>query len=165
MVSLVSVRDRRRRRASSLLAVAAAVLAVALVAVGSWAAALHRTVDQVAAEAAAVTAVLTAPDASTSSSAITGGGHGTVVVSRSQGAAAFLASDLAAAGAGRTYQLWFIDGAGAARSAGLVRPGPDGTVATTLEGVVGASSAVGLTVEPSGGSAAPTTSPLLVVHV
>ena len=153
------------RRPSTLLALAAAILAVALAAVGAWGVSLHRTVDQVTAQAAELTSVLTAADATSASSPVRGGGRGTVVVSRSQGEAVFLASDLAAPGPGKAYQLWFIDSAGAARSAGVVRPGPAGGVATMLDGHVGTSDAVGLTVEPASGSTAPTTTPVLVVRI
>jgi anti-sigma-K factor RskA len=153
------------RRPSTLLALAAGILVVALAAVGAWGVSLHRTVDQVTAQAAALTSVLTAADATSTSSPVRGGGRGTVVVSRSQGEAVFLASDLAAPGPGKAYQLWFIDSAGAARSAGVVRPGPAGGVATLLDGRVGTSDAVGLTVEPASGSTAPTTTPVLVVRI
>ena len=153
------------KRPSTFLALAAAILAVALAAVGAWGVSLHRTVDQVTAQAAGLTSVLTAADATSTSAPVQGGGRGTVVVSRSQGAAVFLGSDLAAPGADKTYQLWFIDPAGLARSAGVVRPGPGGSVAAMLEGPLGTSTAVGLTVEPAGGSAAPTTAPVLAVRV
>ena len=163
--SLETARTRRLRRLSALLGAAAVVLAVAAIALGAWAAQLHRTADSAVAQAATITQVLTAADATTSSGEIAGGGRGTVVVSRSQQQAVFVASDLAAAGSDRTYQLWWIDGTGAARSAGLVAPTSDGSVATVLAGAPDGASHVGVTVEPAGGSAAPTTHPVLVVAV
>ena len=163
--SLDAARVRRLRRMSTLLGAAAAVLAVAVIALGAWAAQLHRTADSAVAQAATITQVLTAADATTSSGEIAGGGRGTVVVSPAQQQAVFVASDLAAVGAGRTYQLWWIDASGAARSAGLVAPSSDGSVATVLAGAPAGAAHVGVTVEPAGGSAAPTTHPVLVVAV
>lgn len=164
-VSLDAARARRLRRATTLLGAVAAVLAVAVLGLGAWAVSLHRAADTATASAAAVTQVLTAADAKATSAEIAGGGRGTVVVSASQDAAVFVASDLAAPAAGRTYQLWWIDDAGSARSAGLVVPSSDGSVATVLAGAPENAAHVGVTVEPAGGSTAPTTQPVLVVPV
>jgi anti-sigma-K factor RskA len=165
VASLDAARARRLRRMSTALAAVAAVLAVVVIALGTWAASLRGTADTAVAQAAAITQVLTANDAATSSGDIAGGGRGTVVVSRSQQSAVFVASDLAAPGSGRTYQLWWIDPSGTARSAGLLTPTGDGSVATVLEGAPAGAAQVGVTVEPAGGSAAPTTHPVLVVPV
>lgn len=165
VASLDAARARRLRRVSTVLGAVAAVLAVAVIALGAWAASLHRAADTAVASAAAVTQVLTAPDATTTSGEISGGGRGTVVVSRAQQTAVFVASDLSAPGSDRTYQLWWIDASGTARSAGLVKPTSDGSVATVLAGAPADAAHVGVTVEPVGGSAAPTTHPVLVVPV
>jgi anti-sigma-K factor RskA len=164
-VSLDAARTRRLGRLATVLGAVAAVLAIAVIGLGAWAVSLHRTNEQVVAQAAAVTQVLTAPDAASTSGRIAGGGRGTVVVSRAQDSAVFVASDLAPAASGSTYQLWWIDKAGAARSAGLVAPTSDGSVATLLAGAPGDAADVGVTVEPAGGSAEPTTKPVLVVPV
>ncbi len=157
--------EMRRRRSAVLLPVAAAVLAVALVAVGSLAASLQRSNADLRAQAARVTSVLTAPDATTSSGAIGTGGRGTVVVSHEVASAVFVANGLAQPGTGRTYQLWFIDPAGSARSGGTFIPSADGSVVQPLDGSPAGSTTIGLTVEPQGGSAAPTTKPVLAVPV
>jgi anti-sigma-K factor RskA len=151
------------RLSTRLLAAAAAVLAVALVGVGAWGIAAHRTTARLTAEAAQVSSVLTAPDATTSTGAVGTGGRGTVVTSVSQGASVFVGSGLSEPGADKTYQLWYIDSSGSARSAGTFRPGPDGSAVAPLEGRPAGATTVGLTVEPSGGSAAPTTAPVLAV--
>jgi len=154
-----------RSRSTRLLAVAAAVLAFGLVGVATWGIAAHRTSARLTAEAAQVSAVLTAADATTSTAAVGTGGRGTVVTSASQGASVFVGSGLSEPGADKTYQLWYIDAAGSARSAGTFLPGPDGSVVTPLEGEPRTATTVGLTVEPAGGSAAPTTTPVLAVPV
>ncbi len=155
----------RRRPLTSVLAVAAAVLAVLTLALGAWATSLHRTNQELAARASDVTAVLTAADAASTTGAVSTGGRATVVVSPSLGRAVFVGSALAQPGSGRTYQLWWIDPAGAARSAGTFTPGSDGSAVSALIGTPAGASTVGVTVEPSGGSTAPTTTPVLAVPV
>ncbi len=62
---------------------------------------------------------------------------------------------------GRTYQLWFSDG-GTMRPAGLL-PADHGQLLLTgdINGAVG----VGVTQEPSGGSAQPTGQPLMLLSL
>ncbi|MDQ8705335.1 anti-sigma factor [Streptomyces sp. LHD-70] len=110
-------------------------------------------------QAADLTAVLAAPDAESATAKLGDGATGTVVVSRGQDRAAFLAAGLPDLPGGKVYQLWFDDG-GEMRSAGLVRTGTDDRSATLMDGPVGKASGMGITVEPAGGSPRPTTSPL-----
>ncbi|MFJ8961505.1 anti-sigma factor domain-containing protein [Lentzea sp. NPDC102401] len=105
-----------------------------------------------------VSELLNAPDARLLNDSATGGGHGTVVMSPSQGKAAFLASGLPSLPADRTYQLWVV-GPGGPRSAGLLWDEP--VVADDLTDA----QAIALTVEPSGGSTAPTTTPVLTISM
>ncbi|MFD7749865.1 anti-sigma factor domain-containing protein [Streptomyces sp. NPDC059698] len=106
--------------------------------------------------------VLSAPDARTSSGGLTGGAHGTVVVSRSLDRAVFLASGMERPPSGKVYQLWFDD-AGTMRSAGLMDP-RTGDDAVLLDGPVGRASGMGITVEPAGGSAGPTSAPVALME-
>ncbi len=109
----------------------------------------------------AITAVLTSPDARTRTAALRGGASGTVVVSRKRDQAVFLVSGMARPAAGKVYQLWFDDG-GTMRAAGLMDP--DRTdQAVLLHGAVDGASGVGVTVEPAGGSKAPTSAPLALL--
>ena len=64
---------------------------------------------------------------------------------------------------GKTYQLWFVGADEIARSAGLLTPGEDGRGSMVLDGDPNAAAAVGLTLEPAGGSTRPTTDPLVVL--
>lgn len=75
----------------------------------------------------------------------------------------FIANDLPAAPAGRTYQLWLVT-AGAPVSAGTFAPDSTGTalVRATYRLTPDQLKAVAVTVEPAGGVAAPTTTPVLV---
>ncbi|MEC4018722.1 anti-sigma factor [Streptomyces sp. H27-D2] len=105
--------------------------------------------------------VLAAPDARTATAAIGNGASGTVVVSRSQNKAAFLASGMPSLPGDKVYQLWFNDG-GKMRSAGLMNAAA-GDKAVVLSGAVDASSGMGVTVEPAGGSTQPTSDPLALM--
>lgn len=106
--------------------------------------------------------VLAAPDAQLVSARAADGATGTAAVSRDRDRAVFMASGMPAPPAGRVYQLWFADPAGSMRPAGLLDPArPD--AAAPLTGAVGAATGIGVTLEPAGGSAAPTTAPLMLL--
>ncbi|MFD6426067.1 anti-sigma factor, partial [Streptomyces sp. NPDC060198] len=105
--------------------------------------------------------VLSAPDAKTASAEFAAGARGTVVVSSSENRAVFLSSGLERPSAGKVYQLWFADG-GTMRSAGLMDPDATGD-AVLLAGPVDGASGMGVTVEPAGGSTAPTSAPLALM--
>ncbi|ORT56799.1 anti-sigma factor [Streptomyces sp. CB03238] len=107
--------------------------------------------------AADMARVLAAPDARTVTSG-KGEAKATVVVSREENSAVFLASGLPELPSGKTYQLWFADG-GTMRPAGLTRT--DGGL--VMEGDVGDATGVGVTVEPAGGSPQPTGTPVLLM--
>ena len=156
-------RRARDRRSSRWLQVAAAVLAV--VAAGAlWrTVALTQQVDTVTATAAAVSTVLTAPDARAVTGVVSSGGRAAVVTSDQLGRAVLVTDGLAPAPAGSTYQIWYLDSAGAATSAGFVPAGEHATV--LLQGSPAGAAAVGVTLEPAGGSAQPTTKPVLAVAV
>lgn len=110
--------------------------------------------------AAELAGVLAAPDARVHSGKLPHGGSGSVVVSHSANRAAFVASGLPAAPSGKVYELWYADG-GTMRPAGLL----DGGHATTvlMDGKVDGATAMGVTVEPDGGSPQPTSDPLLLI--
>jgi anti-sigma-K factor RskA len=154
--------ERRARRTARIFQAAAAVLAVLALAVTAWGVSAHRDASDARQQAAAVQAVVAAPDAEV----IHGGGQGGVsanlVVSPSLGQSAFVADGLAAPPSGKAYQLWYIDSSGAARSAGLVEAS-DGKSTQLLRGTIDGATTVGMTLEPSGGSPQPTTKPILAI--
>ncbi len=147
------------------LAVAAALLAVVAVGLSALLAQSNSTRSSVDAQQAAITRVLTAPDAKTIGGAIPGGGRGAVVVSAREGTAVFVGSHLAAPPSGHTYELWYVTGSGAAIPAGTFQPAADGRVTAVLDGSVGDAAKVAMTVEPAGGSKQPTTTPLMAVPI
>lgn len=119
---------------------------------GAAAAAVVAVVLGVTRTPAPVDSVLSAPDASAVEG--TGEGHATVVVSRSRNQAVLLASDLPALDAGHVYQVWLI-GPGGARSAGLMTS--EASQRMLVADLPRDVDRIGITVEPAGGSAGPTT--------
>ncbi|WP_328581483.1 anti-sigma factor [Streptomyces sp. NBC_00370] len=157
----------RRGRALSRFALAAC-LAVAA-AFGGIAAWQHQQAQDARAQAQssqqrseALASVLAAPDAKVTTGKLTDGATGTVVVSRNQDKAAFVAAGLPEPPNGKVYELWFNDG-GKMRAAGLLSPSA-GSDAVLLSGTVGEASGMGITVEPAGGSDQPTSDPLALMN-
>lgn len=164
-----SVRSTARARALPRFALAACLaLAAAAGGVAAWQYQEAQDVRQQAEESRQrqeeLMGVLAAPDARTTGrNELPGGASGSVVVSRDRDRAAFLASGMDAPPSGKVYQLWFADG-GKMRSAGLM-DSPGDSRAVLMEGKVGRASAMGVTVEPAGGSQQPTTRPLALMKL
>ncbi|MER5731056.1 anti-sigma factor [Streptomyces sp. NPDC002138] len=118
----------------------------------------QREADRAGERSEALAAVLAAPDARTASGRTAAGARVTVVTSAARDQAVVLAGQLPPTPAGTTYQLWFSEH-GSMRPAGLLGGGH----ALLLDGAVRDATAIGLTVEPAGGSARPTSAPLLVM--
>lgn len=76
----------------------------------------------------------------------------------------FLADGLDPLPEGRTYQLWLIGTEGPV-SAGTFQPDEDGAARVLLDGEVRSGLTLGLTIEPSGGSPAPTGDILLAQEI
>lgn len=119
--------------------------------------------EQAEQRGAVLARLMAAPDAKVAAGELPDGASGTVVVSRSADRAAFFASGLPEAPEGKTYQLWLSED-GSMRPAGLFPGGGDGE-AVLMEGPVGDASAMGVTVEPAGGSAQPTSEPLALMEL
>lgn len=105
--------------------------------------------------------VLKAPDAEKVSVDLGEAGEATVVRSKSQDRAVIVTEDMDPAPEGRVYQLWLQDPEdGSFIPAGLMPEAGDQAV--VLEGSAAEATAVGITVEPAGGSSEPTTTPIAV---
>jgi anti-sigma-K factor RskA len=107
-----------------------------------------------------VTAVLSAPDATSRTAAVANGGSGTVVTSRSTGRAVVIMAGLPELPENRTYEVWLL-GPSAPRPTGLL--GASGSP-VLIEGL-GNATQVGITVEPAGGSDQPTSKPIFATKI
>jgi anti-sigma-K factor RskA len=151
--------DQRRNRSwyRQPATAAAAVLLVVAAGLGGLAVQEHRQKDRAEQLAERITAVAVDPQRTVQTAPLAHGGTGTVVAA--DGIAVFHGSDLPRLPDDRAYQLWRISGQ-ESQSAGVLGRGGE------LTGVVtdlGPGDAVGVTVEPAGGSSQPTSDPVFLV--
>jgi anti-sigma-K factor RskA len=103
--------------------------------------------------------VLNADDAQRVTGSVDGT-RATIVRSESVGRAVLVADHLPSPPSGKDYQLWLaLPGRGMV-SAGLLPRGSGPTLTYLLQGDASRATAAGITIEPAGGSTAPTTTPL-----
>lgn len=143
------------------IAAAAAVAVCVSVGLGIWAASLSNKLDQrtqALGNQERITAILSDPNARRNAFEDDGG---TLVVS-SSGEAVLVMNRLAEARPGRTYEAWIAAG-GSPQPAGTFDGGGDVDV-VLLAKRVPQDAAVLLTVEPDGGTKAPTTQPFLTIR-
>ena len=108
------------------------------------------------ARATAIARVVTAPDARVDTAPTSAGGSVTVITSAALHESVVSASGMASLPSGRVYQVWVMSPSGA-RSAGLIHG------SSLLASAVRPGDRIGITVEPAGGTAQPTTTPVAVV--
>jgi anti-sigma-K factor RskA len=111
----------------------------------------------------AIAAVLAAPDARIQSAGSSVGGTVTAVISVHDQEAVITTGGMPAPPGSRVYQLWVISGSGA-RSAGLLPAARSGTTTPVLASGVRPGDRLGITIEPTGGSTQPTTTPVVLVQ-
>ena len=134
---------------------AAAASVAAALALGITQLTAQHQLDQ--ARATAIARVVTAPDAHVDT-ARAAGGSVTVVTSIRLHEAVVSTSGMASLPSGRVYQVWVMSPSGA-RSAGLMHG------SSLLASAVRPGDQIGITVEPAGGTARPTTTPVAVLPV
>lgn len=149
--TVIDARHRFRRTIAATAAVAAALIAIAIVV---W----PTTSSSKPAKVTATEQVRRAPDAKSVSLKLAGGASATVVISRSLGKAVLVTDEMPTPPAGEVYQMWYLGANNTYTSAGLMSPSPSQSIA--LKGDATNSIAVGITLEPSGGSPSPTGSPI-----
>jgi anti-sigma factor RsiW len=142
------------RRVASFAAAASVAAAVAL---GVTQFATQHQLQRVRASGAAITRVVTAPDARLATRGTSAGGSVTVVASAALQEAVVTTTGLVSPPAGRIYQVWVMSPSGA-RSAGLLA-----RAGTLLASAVLPGDRIGITVEPAGGTSRPTTTPVVVL--
>jgi anti-sigma-K factor RskA len=151
-------RRSRRRLAIVLSSAAAVVLLIGGVVVGAnwfgpngWGA--EREMNTIAA----------ASDAQQTTTEVAGGGEVTLVSSAELGRSVVVVDGLAQLDEAKTYELWYIDESGPVSAGTFDVPG-NGETWRILEGDFAPGVAVGITVEPAGGSEQPTTEPVAVIQ-
>ncbi len=147
----------RRWWVGAVSAAAAAAVAVAVVVSQPWAPTGGVTEGD---QLTAIEQILQVDGAERLESPVTGGGE--VEVARApSGETVLAARGLPVPAEGRAYQMWTIQGEAAPESAGLLEV-QDGLALVRMQDVP-ADAALAVTVEPAGGSEAPTTDPIVVL--
>jgi len=156
-------RPARRRWAMPLIAAAAVLVALAFgVILGHNLDTRRDELTTAQARYQDLARLLSAPDLRTATGqSVNGDSSATVAVSRQLDQGVLTTADLPAAPARHTYQAWLIGTTGP-RSAGLLEPAGTPAGAPLLFSGLGSSDKIGVTVEPEGGSAQPTTTPFIL---
>lgn len=147
------------RRPVALLATAAAAAALVIGGVAG--------VDTIAewrgerVQASLIEEVYAAGDFSRAATPVDGGGEAVLVWSFDLERAALTFSGVSELSDDQAYQLWFINESGAA-SAGTFTVDSSSATSVVLDGALSRGDAIGVTVEPAGGSEQPTTEPVVV---
>jgi anti-sigma-K factor RskA len=144
--------------------VAAAASAV-IIALGVILGVQHSQLDQARSQQRQAAAALHAVGARVVTERTSLGGTATVVVARRLGQMVFTTSGLPALPATQVYQLWRLGPTGAATSAGLLRLEAGGQVTPVVAAGPPAGDHIAVTVEPAGGTAQPTTTPIVSLAV
>ncbi len=157
----------RRFSWSRRVAVAAAAASVAAaVGLGVAQMSTQDQLDTVRASGAAIARVVTAPDAHVAAARTSAGGSVTVVTSAALRESVVSATGLAPLPSGRVYQVWVMSPSGA-RSAGLLQntqlPNSQLQNPQLLASAVTPGDRIGITIEPSGGTTHPTTTPIAIL--
>jgi anti-sigma-K factor RskA len=117
---------------------------------------------QASQQADALAAINAAPDEQHAAASVATGGTATLVWSLSLGKSALIVNGLTALPNNKTYELWYINAKGTPIEAGLIQAS-GGHTWRVLDGTMARGDTVGVTVEPSGGSKAPTTTPIVAI--
>jgi len=155
-------RARRRwtvRPVSTLIAVAAVL---GLIFGGGVAVTTVIQGQQASATAAEIGRIQAAADCRRATVPVRTGGTATLIWSAELKRSAIVVRGLGALPDGKTYELWYLDKAGATPAGTFDANGS--TQSVVLAGAMKAGDNVGVTVEPAGGSQTPTTAPIVVVE-
>lgn len=144
---------------------AAGILAILAIGLTVMVGGLNERITAIEATTNGVTSIVAAPDVQTFPLESDGGVAGRIMYSPARGEAVILASGMASAPEGMAYELWFLDGDGAPRAAGLFDAHEDGRVVHRITADLGSIEALAVTVEPAAGSVAPTSDPIMVIDL
>lgn len=140
----------------------AAALAVLVVVTGAVALNLNRQVNELELASERMAAVMNAADTQFIQVAGPGGSRVRVVMSPELQSAVFMVSGMEPAPHAHTYELWLISDE-ASLPAGLFDVDEHGSATHLVTGDMASVRALGVTIEPEGGSPQPSMEPLMVV--
>jgi anti-sigma-K factor RskA len=151
-------------RSPRLVGAVAAASVVAAVGLGITQVSTQHQLDSAQARSVAIAKVLDAPDARIEATSAPAGGAVTVVVSALQAEAVVTTSGMPPLSSSRVYQVWVMNSSGSdARSVGLLAS--TSRIGQLLASGVQSGDQIGITVEPSGGTSHPTTTPVATVPI
>jgi anti-sigma-K factor RskA len=113
-------------------------------------------------QASALAAITSAADVQRAEGIVSTGGKATLVWSLSLKKSAIISKGLTVLPSGKTYELWYINQKGTTTPAGTFESNGKSTL-QVLNGHLAKGDIVGVTVEPAGGSKAPTTKPIFAI--
>lgn len=153
----VPLERARARRGGVVWPVAAVILLILTLGFGGWAASLHRDLGEnervIATQRSAIAAAGTTKPLSATSANVPA--RGEVLRLANDRAAVLTISGLPPLTDGKVYEVWFIADTTPV-GAGLFSPNADGSWSGLVRGDVARAQAIAISVEPPGGSAAPT---------
>jgi anti-sigma-K factor RskA len=157
-----TVKARVRWYAGPATAITASAAALLLIVVGIVGANLAIQGANSNEQAQALAAITASSDVQRAKVSVSTGGSATLVWSLHLKKSALIGADLKVLPAGKTYELWYISPAGTPTPAGLFESNGASTL-QVLSGDLVRGDSVGVTIEPSGGSKAPTTKPIVAI--
>ena len=113
-------------------------------------------------QADALAAINAAPDEQHAAASVATGGKATLVWSLSLGKSALIVNGLSSLPSDKTYEAWYINSKGVPTGAGTFQATGSHTW-RVLNGTMTSGDTIGVTVEPAGGSTAPTTKPIVAI--
>ncbi len=156
-VTASNVVPMRRSRATLVTSLLAAAAIVAAIGFGGWALQSREDAKVATTAASQLTQLLSADDVQTVPGVSQKSDHtGAIVMSRSEGKALFVANELPSLPSDQVYEAWTIKGSADPVPAGTFRPDGSSQVITALPAGAFQADSVAITVEPKGGTDAPT---------
>jgi anti-sigma-K factor RskA len=159
----VAWRGRSIRLPARFALASAAVVAAAAIGFGLAANSVMQQLHHTQRQDHMIASVLAARDAVMLTARITSGGTATVVMSHHEHRLVFTTHGLRPLPSGWGYELWLMGPAGD-RSAGMLRFEADGMTEPTVVSGLGHGDAIGVTVEPAGGSPLPSSSLVVMIR-
>ena len=157
--AVTPLRPRRYLRAVMSATAAAALIVIAVI-FGLANSTANQRLDQAQQSSAAISAIMTAKDATMMQGQVSGGGSATIVMSPAQQALVFMARGLPVLPATSAYELWLVGPAGD-RPAGLLPQLAHGMIPPVIARGLRQGDHLMLTVEPAQGTEHPTTPMML----